>query len=173
MNEPSTRHLSGPVFSTSTSPGQKLKTRIFAPVLRTWSRSARHNPAIRIRRAVRRHVGVTVLARLRRNVHDVAEIILRMCGRTARTNCITPRRFVSITVSHPSSVISSTVSGTARPELLISTSIACQRSKTSATKFVDLPDREYQTHTEKPVRPPSVAFISLAAASRTSRDARR
>ena len=42
-------------------------------------------------------------------------------------------RYLSITLSHPASVIWSTVSGTARPELLINRSTDFQRSTTSVT----------------------------------------
>src|SRR3712207_8516491 len=51
-----------------------------------------------------------------------------MCGSAARTSHIAPLRFVDRTVSQPSSVISSTVSGTASPELFTSTSSEPKRS---------------------------------------------
>src|SRR2546421_69502 len=55
-------------------------------------------------------------------------------GSAARTSHIAPFRFVESTVSQPSSVISSTVSGTAKPELLTSTSSEPKRSTACRTK---------------------------------------
>src|ERR671912_670395 len=96
--------------STSTRPGQKLKTRTLAPAFRTWSRTDSAKPSSACFDA--QYEGTSAypcLPACEETFTTSPKSCLDIDGSAARTSHIAPFTFVSETLSQPSSVISSTV----------------------------------------------------------------